>query len=66
MTYKVYTKYGDLDRDLLEVTDIVTETEGARNIECSWKLKETGEEVRRDGFVNILRAHTLGSEQGSI
>ena len=54
---KVQTNAGLIDRDQLEVEDIVHETEDARVIQTVWKLD--GQEVRRDATVSILRGQVI-------
>lgn len=61
---KVFTKNGLVDRDLLTVTDIITEEPNARIIATEWHLD--GELVRRDVNVNILAGQALCGEQGEV
>lgn len=61
---KVITNKGLIDRDLLDVKDIVTDEPSARVIATEWYLE--GELVRRDVNVNILAGQSLTGEQGEI
>jgi len=60
----IQTTKGDIDIDLLEVTDIVTLEDNARVIATEWCLD--GECVRRDVTVSILRGHILSGEQQNL
>jgi len=60
----IQTTKGLIERDLLEVKDIVDEHDNARVNATEWFLD--GELVRRDVNVNILRGIELGSEQSSF
>lgn len=55
----VETKKGLIERMDLEVKDEVVETGDARVIQTVWCEKNTGEEVRRDVTVSILRGLDL-------
>lgn len=61
---KVYTIKGIVDRDLLEVKDIVFEEENARVTATEWYLDN--ELVRRDVHVNMLVGVSLTGEQESL
>ena len=61
---KVETAKGLIDRDLLNVRDEVHETADARVIQTIWSIKETGEDVRVDATVSILRGLTTNNLQG--
>ena len=60
----VWTTKGAIERERLEVKDIVQETEGSRDKITEWYLD--GEMVRRDGWVTILMAADIGSEQSAF
>jgi hypothetical protein len=55
---KVSTAKGEIDRGELTPRDIVVENENARVMATEWYL--AGELVRRDVWVNPLRALTMG------
>lgn len=57
---QVQTAKGLIDRDQLEVNDIVTDEPNARVIATEWFHK--GEMVRRDVAVSILRGQALAGE----
>lgn len=61
----VFTTKGVLDRSLLTVEDIVMEEESSnvRVIACEWRLKSTGEMVRRDVLANVLVALDMSAKQ---
>lgn len=61
---QVHTIKGLVDRDLLEVTDIVTEDDNSRAVATEWRLD--GEVVRRDVAVSILRGQALAGEQAEM
>jgi len=61
---QVHTIKGLVDRDLLEVEDIVTDEPNARVIATEWHLN--GELVRRDVAVSILRGQALAGEQAEL
>ena len=61
---KVHTIKGLIDRDLLTVTDIVTEEPNARVTATEWHHE--GELVRRDVNVNILAGQALCGEQAEL
>lgn len=63
MTVQVETKNGLIDRDKLEVKDEVNESSDARVIQTVWCDKYTGEEVRRDVTVSILRGLSVVKRQ---
>lgn len=63
MTVLVETTKGLLDRDQLQVKDEVRETSDARVIDTIWCDKDTGEEVRRDVTVSILRGLDVQKKQ---
>lgn len=58
---QVQTIKGLIDRDQLEVTDIVTEEGNARIIRTEWR--HHGEVVKADCHVAILCGQTLGGQQ---
>lgn len=60
----VQTTKGLIERDTLEVRDIVEEHDNARVNATEWFLD--GELVRRDVNVNVLRGAELGSEQNTF
>lgn len=61
----VYTTKGLIERELLEVKDIITETDNSRDIATEWYLE--GELVRRDVAVSVLRPQSvLGIEQNNL
>ncbi|MEQ1743221.1 MAG: hypothetical protein ABL869_12095 [Candidatus Nitrotoga sp.] len=60
----VQTTKGLIERDTLEVRDIVEEHDNARVNATEWFLD--GELVRRDVNVNILRGAELESEQSTL
>lgn len=59
---KVWTTKGPIDRELLEVRDIVIETETSRDKVTEWYLD--GELVRRDGWVSVLMPAEVELSQG--
>lgn len=61
---KVYTTKGLIDRNLLEVKDIISEDENSRAVATEWFLN--GELVRRDAAVSILAGLSLAGEQAEI
>jgi hypothetical protein len=63
---KVHTIKGLIERDRLTVTDIVTEDDNSRAVATEWRLKTTGELVRRDVAVSILRGQALAGEQAEM
>lgn len=60
----VHTTKGLIERDRLEVTDIITNTANSRDIATEWRLD--GELVRRDVAVSILQGHSLCGEQAEF
>jgi len=64
MTARVHTIHGLIARDLLTVTDIVSEEDNARVIATEWHLD--GELVRRDVAVSMLQGQALCGEQAEI
>lgn len=60
----VQTTKGLIERDALDVRDIVEEHDNARVNATEWFLE--GELVRRDVNVNVLRGAELGSEQNTF
>ena len=60
----VHTTKGLIDRDLLEVRDVVSDEDNARVIATEWLLE--GEIVRRDVAVSILSGLALAGEQTEI
>ena len=61
---QVHTIHGLVDRDRLQVTDVVTEDDNSRAIATEWHLD--GELVRRDVHVIILRGQTLAGAQAEM
>jgi hypothetical protein len=61
---QVQTTKGLIDRNLLEVEDIVEEGDNYRSIATEWRLN--GELVKRDGHVIILRGQALMGEAEKI
>lgn len=59
---KVLTIKGEVDREKLVAKDIVVENGDARVTATEWYL--TGELVRRDVWVNPLRAFAVGVKHG--
>lgn len=60
----VQTIKGLVERDLLEVTDIITEGDNDRAIATEWRLE--GELVRRDVAVSILCGLSLSGDQAEF
>ncbi len=60
----VHTTKGLIERDRLQVTDIIEEHDNARVVATEWHLD--GELVRRDVAASILRGHALYGEQAEI
>lgn len=63
MTVLVETSKGLIDREQLNVNDEVRETKDARVIQTVWCDKNTGEELRRDVTVSILRGLDVQKKQ---
>lgn len=63
---QIYTTKGVIDTDDLNVIDEVTLNETSRVIATEWRLKATGELVRRDVNVNILVGHLVGAQQATL
>lgn len=61
---KVQTTKGLLDRSQLEVKDVVVEEDNARITATEWYL--SGELVRRDVNVNVLRGLSFEGDQTVI
>jgi hypothetical protein len=61
---QVHTIKGLVDRDLLEVKDIVSEEPNARVIATEWFFDD--ELVRRDVAISILGGHALAGEQAEL
>ncbi len=61
---KVHTTKGLVDRDLLTVTDIVSDEPNARVTATEWHLD--GELVRRDVNVNILQGQAVFGDQSEL
>jgi hypothetical protein len=59
---KVATCEGEVDREELEVRDLVSEDDNARVIATEWRRE--GRLVRRDVFVNMLRGVAVGVKSG--
>lgn len=60
----IHTTKGLLDRDSLELEDIIEEGDGFRSIATEWRLD--GELVRRDVAVSILHGQSLTGEQEAV
>ena len=60
----VNTTKGEIARDRLITTDIVSEEPGCRVIATEWHLD--GELVRRDVWVSILKGQEVAGEQASL
>lgn len=60
----IYTTKGILDTDELDITDTADITGSCRTISTEWRLKTTGELVRRDVWANVLVGHLVGAQQG--
>lgn len=60
----VETTKGLIDRDLLQVRDIVSDEDNARVVATEWFFD--GEMVRRDVAVSILSGQALAGEQAEI
>ena len=63
MSILVETNKGLIEREQLQVKDEVRETGDARVIDTIWCDKDTGEEVRRDVTVSILRGLNVQKKQ---
>lgn len=61
---QVQTNAGLIDRDQLTVEDQIHETSDARVIQTIWKNAATGEVVRSDATVSILRGLDVNEKQG--
>lgn len=61
---QVFTTKGLVDRELLQVQDIVTEEPNARVTATEWRMGD--ELVRRDVHVNILAGQAVTAEQGGF
>ena len=61
---QVQTIKGLIDRDQLEVQDIITEEGNARTIRTEWR--HHGELVKADCHVVILCGQTLGGQQAQM
>jgi hypothetical protein len=64
MVVQVQTNKGLINRDELSVVDEVHETDDARVVQTVWK-DQTGDEVRRDVTISILRGLDLEKQQGA-
>ena len=62
----IFTTKGIIDTDQLDVTDQITLAGNSREIVTEWRLKTTGEVVRRDGWVNMLVGQTISAAQAQI
>ncbi len=60
----VDTIKGPIERDQLEVKDIVTEGDNYRAIATEWFFQ--GELVKRDCHVSVLHGQVMGAEQAAI
>lgn len=63
---KIFTTKGVIDTDELNVSDEITLNETSRVIATEWRLKTTGELVRRDVNVNVLVGHLVGATQSNL
>lgn len=61
---QVHTIKGLIDRDMLDVTDVISDEPNARVIATEWHLG--GELVRRDVAVSILCGQALAGEQAEF
>lgn len=64
MSVQVETNKGLMARDELIVKDEIHETRDARVIQTVWSDK-TGDEVRRDVTISILRGLNVEKKQGA-
>lgn len=62
---QVQTNKGLIDRDKLTTKDFFNEGDNHRAIRTEW-YDETGEMVRADVAVSILRGQAVGCEQAAI
>ena len=53
-----------VERDRLEVKDVITEHDNARALATEWYLD--GQLVRRDCAVSILRTEAIGGQQAAL
>lgn len=60
---QVWTTKGPLNREDLEVIDLLKETETTREKITEWYYK--GELVRRDGWVSLLMPADIQATQGA-
>ena len=60
----VDTIKGPIERDQLEVTDLIEEGPNHRSIVTEWRFH--GEVVKRDCHVAILHGQALGGEQATM
>jgi len=61
---QVQTTQGLVDRDRLEVKEIVTEEDNSRSIATEWTLD--GELVRRDLHIIMLRGQELSGDAANL
>ena len=61
---QVQTIKGLVDRELLDVKEVVSETDNARVVATEWYLG--GELVRRDAHAMILRTEAIGGQQAQM
>lgn len=57
----VETIKGLIERDLLEIKEVVSEDDNSRAVATEWYLN--GELVRRDAHVMVLRTQAIGGQQ---
>lgn len=62
---KVHTQIGLVEREQLDVRDIIEEHDNARVTATEWRIKGTDELIRRDVNVNVLRGIAVEAIQGS-
>lgn len=63
---QVQTAQGLIDRALLDVVDLVSEDDNSRAIATEWRIRSTGELVRRDVHVMVLRTQAIGGSQATM
>jgi hypothetical protein len=64
----VHTTHGLVDRDELDIKDIITEGPNDRTIATEWRLKSDpdGVPVRRDVWVSMLAGQAVFGDQAQI
>lgn len=60
----VYTAVGEIERDRLEIKDVISEDDKCRVSATEWYLD--GVMVRRDVNVNVFNGISLEGKQGEI